>query len=66
MESNKTLLYNRNQYVKQWRREQKERETIYIKKESVMTKEKMDVYLQKWSLKPKKLVAEKDNAEPLP
>jgi hypothetical protein len=37
-ESNKFLLYNRNQYVKEWRARNKANEIIYIKKQSIKTK----------------------------
>ena len=41
--SNKFLLYNRNQYVKEWRAQNKANEIIYINKKSIIINNKIEI-----------------------
>ena len=41
--ANKFLLYNRNQYVKEWRAQNKANEIIYIKKENIIINNKIEI-----------------------
>ena len=53
-DSNKFLLYNRKQYIKEWRARNKANEIIYLKKNNIITQ---DVYNKTWSTQSRKNTA---------